>query len=155
SDRPIPREEDEYEMGGTSLVEAMDASPAAPVESDKSGLPSVIVDIGAEYASLLTRVIEGGPGSQEAFDDLVRHGEQVIQPLMAKFPGPLRVDRNRARAELPAASQCGPILELIVAIRRPALPFISVRTSSPDVEIRFWATFVLGELRYPEAANVL
>jgi hypothetical protein len=148
SDRPIPREE-VASIRPEPPPEPPDSSPPSPP------LPSVIVDIGAEYASLLTRVIDGGPGSQEAFNDLVRSGEQVLQALMARFPGPLRVDRHRARAEIPAASQCGPILELIVGIRRPALPFISVRTSSPDVEIRFWATHVLGELRYPEAANVL
>jgi hypothetical protein len=144
SDRPIPREEE----GPPFALAAVGSVP-------KSALPSVIVDINAEYASLLARVVAGGPGSQEAFNEIVRHGEQWLQPLMARFPGPLRVDRHRARADLPAASQCGPILEIIVAIRRPALPFITVRTSSPDVEIRFWATHVLGELRYPEAANVL
>ena len=98
---------------------------------------------------------QAGPGSHEAFDDLVRHGELVLQALMTRFPGPLRVDRHRARDQLPAASQCGPILEILVAIRRPSLPFISVRASSLDAEVRFWATHVLGELRYPEAATVL
>ena len=132
SDPPIPREDDE---------------PAR--------LPSVVVDVGAEYQSLLQRVIEGGRGSHECFEELVKHGEHAIQAVMARFPGPLRVDRHRARAELPAASQCGPILELVVAIRRPALPFLSGRLSSTDAEVRFWATHVLGELRYPEAATTL
>lgn len=147
SDHPIPREDDAA-PGSAPLPPSGEMEPSAP-------LPSVIVDVSAEYASLLARVIEGGQGSHEAFNELVRNGEQVLQALMARFPGPLRVDRHRARAELPAASQCGPILEIIVAIRRPSLPFVSVRSSSPDVEIRFWATHVLGELRYPEAANVL
>jgi hypothetical protein len=133
---------------GASFIDALDPSPGGP-------LPSIIVDVGAEYTSLLQRVIDGGPGSHEAFDDLVRQGEHVLQALMTKFPGPLRVDRHRARDQLPAASQCGPILEILVAIRRPALPFISVRASAIDPEIRFWATHVLGELRYPEAATVL
>jgi hypothetical protein len=117
--------------------------------------PSVIVDVAAEYGALLQRTLEGGPKSQEAFAELVRQGEHALQVLMVRFPGPLRVDRHRARAELPAASQCGPLLELIVAVRRGALPFVTVRTSSPEVEVRFWATHVLGELRYPEAANAL
>lgn len=157
SDRPIPREEQDEAMGTSTAPpsDVTDVTPLSPRAPPSSLLPSVIVDIGAEYTSLLVRVIEGGAGSHEAFNDLVRNGEQVIQALMARFPGPLRVDRHRARAEIPAASQCGPLLELIVGIRRPALPFISVRTSSPDVETRFWATHVLGELRYPEAANVL
>lgn len=149
SDRPpIPREEAADPTPGASFIDALDPSPSGP-------LPSIIVDVGAEYTSLLQRVIDGGPGSHEAFDDLVRHGEHVLQALMTKFPGPLRVDRHRARDQLPAASQCGPILEILVAIRRPALPFISVRASAVDPEIRFWATHVLGELRYPEAATVL
>jgi hypothetical protein len=90
----------------------------------------VIIDLGAEYNALLQRVIEGGPGSQEAFKELVRHGEHLLQPLMARFPGPLRIDRHRTRGDFPAASQCGAVLELIVAIRRPALPFVTVRLSS-------------------------
>ena len=149
SDRPpIPREEAADSTPGAAFIEALEATSGGP-------LPSIIVDVGAEYSSLLQRVIDGGPGSHEAFDDLVRHGEQVLQALMTKFPGPLRVDRHRARDQLPAASQCGPILEILVAIRRPSLPFISVRASALDPEVRFWATHVLGELRYPEAATVL
>jgi hypothetical protein len=141
-DPPIPREE-------------IDSDRTPPPRRSVNPLPSVMVDVAAEHKELIQRVIDGGQAGQEAFDELVRHGEQVVQAVMARFPGPLRVDRHRARAELPAASQCGPILELCVAIRRPALPFISVRTSSPDPEVRFWATHVLGELRYPEAATVL
>jgi HEAT repeat protein len=114
-----------------------------------------MVDVGAEHRELIQRAVDGGHRGQEAFDELVRNGETVIQAVMARFPGPLRVDRHRARGELPAASQCGPILELLVAIRRPALPFVSVRTSAQDPEVRFWATHVLGELRYAEAATVL
>ncbi len=144
SDRPIPREEAADSAPGVSFVQALDPTPAPP-----------LLDIEVEYTSLLQRVIDGGPGSQEAAGDLVRHGEQVLPALMSKFPGPLRVDRHRARDQLPAASQCGPILEILVAIRRPTLPFISGRVSALDPEIRFWATHVLGELRYPEAATVL
>ncbi len=158
SDRPIPREEDDTPFAGSPTGASLSGGAllsAAVEPSRPSPVPSVIVDIGAEYNSLLHRVIEGGPGSQEAFKELVRHGEHLLQPLMAKFPGPLRIDRHRTRGELPAASQCGAILELIVGIRRPALPFVTVRLSSHDPEIRFWATHVLGELRYPEAANVL
>ena len=165
SERPIRREEDDDESPcASAFVAAIEPSPSPPHRYDippRSGprsappLPSVIVDVAAEYASLLQKMLVGGAGSQEAFAELVRHGEQAVQVLMAKFPGPLRVDRHRARDQLPAASQCGPLLELLVAIRRPALPFVTTRTSSPDIEIRFWATHVLGELRYPEAANAL
>ncbi len=152
---PIPREEEDDDHPPRFATLPVPGSPGARHSTHPPGaLPSVVVDVGAEHEELIQRVIDGRRG-QEAFDQLVRHGEQLIGAVMARFPGPLRVDRHRARAELPAASQCGPILELAVAIRRPALPFVSGRTISTDPEIRFWATHVLGELRYPEAATVL
>lgn len=169
--RPIPREEDDI---GSAFISALDRSPpplpppppsestgvihARPMESARTPIPqvpSVIVDVGAEYASLLQRFMDGGPHAHDAFAELVRNGEHAAPFLMARFPGPLRVDRHRARDQLPAASQCGPVLELVVAIRRAALPFVTAKIASPDLDVRFWATHVLGELRYPEAANVL
>ncbi|APR74823.1 Hypothetical protein A7982_00169 [Minicystis rosea] len=154
ADRPIIPREDHDEPSAPEPATSVKPR-AARASVDHTTVPSVVVDVGAEYQSLLTRFIDGGRGSQEAFAELVREGEHVVSAVMARFPGPLRVDRHRARAELPAASQCGPILELVVAIRRPALPFVSVRLSSPDPEVRFWATHVLGELRYAEAASAL
>jgi len=161
--RPIPREEidEPPESPDASVVlAASEPSPSlhmVPPSSLPQGepLPSVIVDVAAEYASLIDRLVRGGSGSDEAFAELVKQGEQVLPAIVARFPGPLRVDRHRARDLLPAASQCGPILELLVAMRRTALPFVTVRTTMPDPDIRFWATHVLGELRYPEAANAV
>ncbi|MFO0758468.1 MAG: HEAT repeat domain-containing protein [Byssovorax sp.] len=158
SDRPIPREEDDAPFGGSPAASSVTGGAllAAAVEPGRpSPVPHAAGDLGTEHGALLQRLIEGGPGSQEAFKELVRNGEHLLPALMSRFPGPLRIDRHRTRGELPAASQCGAILELIVAIRRPALPFVTVRLSSHDPEVRFWATHVLGELRYPEAANVL
>jgi hypothetical protein len=141
SERPIPREDDD--------------APTRHVRADRVPLPSVVVDVSAELQTLVQRVIDGGSAGQRAYDELLRSGDHAVPAVMARFPGPLRVDRHRARGELPAASQCGPILELTVAFRRAALPFVSGRISSPDPEIRFWSAHVLGELRYPEAATAL
>ena len=158
---PLRREEEEDERDEATKLWSRSGRAAEGPVSDKvmfaadPPLPSVMVDVGAEHRELIQRAIDGGHRGQEAFDELVKNGELVIQAVMARFPGPLRVDRHRARGELPAASQCGPILELLVAIRRPALPFVSVRTSAQDPEVRFWATHLLGELRYVEAATVL
>ncbi|MEJ7733642.1 MAG: hypothetical protein WKG00_31160 [Polyangiaceae bacterium] len=159
---PIPREED-YEVSQPSpdaseflgVGETSAPRPPARTSETGGGLPSIIVDVGAEYASLLERVLTGGPASDEAFAELVRSGDQVLPAIAARFPGPLRVDRHRARDQLPAASQCGPILELLVAMRRVALPLVTMRSSGADSDQRFWATHALGELRYTEAANAV
>ncbi len=40
-------------------------------------------------------------------------------------------------------------------MRRLALPFLAVRSGDSDVEVRFWATYLLGELNYADAATAL
>lgn len=100
-------------------------------------------------------MISRAPDSGVAFLKLVERGEQALGHVMASFPGPLSVDYRRVLGDLPPASRCGPVLELIVAIGHAALPFLVARASSPDAEVRFWATHVLGELWFPEAATAL
>jgi hypothetical protein len=146
---------DASDRRGDTPIRDLEPLERAPKPSASRAPAGPSLDGGAGYAELIERIIAAGPDFDAAFRELVRGGEHVIQPIMARFPGPLRVDRHRTRAELPVASQCGPLLELVVALRRPALPFVSVRTSSTDVDIRFWATHVLGELLFPESANVL
>ncbi|WP_437299978.1 HEAT repeat domain-containing protein [Sorangium sp. So ce426] len=148
-------------------VETATAYARPPSERRAAVSPSPAGDLRAEYTSLLQHVLAGGEAGARAFAELVRNGDTAISVVAARFPGPLRVDRQRFREQLagpegaaivataPPASQCGPLLELIVAIRRPALPFMTVRSASPDPEVRLWATHVLGELTYPEAANAL
>ncbi|MGK3994631.1 hypothetical protein [Sorangium sp. So ce1024] len=140
---------------------------ARPPSERRAAASPLAGDLRAEYSSLLQHVLTGGEAGARAFAELVRNGETAVSVVAARFPGPLRVDRQRFREQLagpdgaaavaaaPPASQCGPLLDLIVAIRRPALPFMTVRSASPDPEVRFWATHVLGELPYPEAANAL
>ncbi|WP_437839732.1 hypothetical protein [Sorangium sp. So ce1153] len=143
------------------------ARPPSERRAAVSPSPAGAGDLRAEYTSLLQHVLAGGEAGARASAELVRHGDTAVSVVAARFPGPLRVERQRFREQLagpdgaagvaaaPPASQCGPLLELIVAIRRPALPFMTVRSASPDPEVRFWATHVLGELPYPEAANAL
>ena len=40
-------------------------------------------------------------------------------------------------------------------VRRLALPFLAVRSADSDVEVRFWATYLLGELNYADVAAAL
>ncbi|WP_437665819.1 hypothetical protein [Sorangium sp. So ce1182] len=143
------------------------ARPPSERRAAVSPSPTGAGELRAEYTSLLQHVLAGGEAGARAFAELVRHGDTAVSVIAARFPGPLRGERQRFREQLagpdgaagvaaaPPASQCGPLLDLIVAIRRPALPFMTVRSASPDPEVRFWATHVLGELPYPEAANAL
>ncbi len=104
---------------------------------------------------LLEHALSGGLEGEEALSELLRRAEHEFPRLIERFPGPLVVDRLRARSDLPPASECGPLLKVVVMARRAALPFMTVRSAAPDVEQRFWATHVLGELLFPEASNAI
>lgn len=108
-----------------------------------------------QYGPVLVRAMHGGLDEEEALGELAKEAEHSLAKIIAAFPGPLHVDRFRTREQLPPASECGPLLKLLVMLRRLALPFMTVRSTHPDVEQRFWATHVLGELCYAEAATAI
>src|SRR6185503_16147999 len=60
-----------------------------------------------------------------------------------------------ALGELPRPADCGPVLRIVAAMRRLALPFLAARSADSDIDVRFWATYLLGELNYADAATAL
>ena len=87
--------------------------------------------------------------------EILALGEAAIPAVFARFPGPVTVDRNQALGDLPRPADCGPVLKIVAAMRRLALPFLAVRSADTEVEVRFWATYLLGELNYADAASAL
>ncbi len=120
---------------------------AAPEE-----LPSVIVDIDQELAAIVDRVVSG-EADESAEGELLRQGERAMRVIMARFPGPVTVERERVvlTGHPARASECGPILRLVARERKVALPFVLERLSDPNPEARGWATHLLCELPYVEA----
>jgi hypothetical protein len=45
------------------------------------------------------------------------------------------------------------VIRLVASQRRTALPFVLAHVASPDVELRFWATYLLTELVYPDSID--
>jgi hypothetical protein len=115
-------------------------------------LPSVIVDLDQELATIVDRVIRG-EADESAEGELLRQGERAMRVIMARFPGPLKYERSAimSMANPPRASECGPLLRLVVRERKVALPFVLERLSDPDPDTRGWATLLLCELPYDEA----
>jgi hypothetical protein len=112
----------------------------------------VIVDVSTEYVELVDRVLAGE--DEEAETQLLRAGGYAMPAIMAKFPGPFTVDQERLDADpLPRVGECGPVLRLIASQRRTALPFVLAHVEAPDSDSRFWATYLLTELVYPDAID--
>ena len=137
---------------------AISVPPHAPPSrrAESPPVPSVIVDAEHELGALVDRVASGS-ADEQVEGELLRQGERAMSVVMARFPGPLTVERARIHTTLvpPRPSECGPILRLIVRERKAALPYVLERTSHPDAEVRGWATHVLCELPYPEAIEPL
>ncbi|HEY8041916.1 MAG TPA: hypothetical protein VIF15_19065 [Polyangiaceae bacterium] len=127
-----------------------------PRSSASTELPSVIVDIDNELASIVERIV-AGEVDENAEGELLRQGERAMRVIMARFPGPLTFERARiaTAASPPRPSECGPILRLVARERKVALPFVLQALSDPDTETRGWATHVLCELPYIEAIDPL
>ncbi|MDP8999143.1 MAG: HEAT repeat domain-containing protein, partial [Myxococcota bacterium] len=115
-------------------------------------LPSIIVDVEHELATIVDRIVDGD-ADESAEGELLRQGERAMRVIMARFPGPLTFERGRIATmpNPPRASECGPLLRLVARERRVALPFVIERLSDPDPEVRGWATHLLCELLYDDA----
>jgi hypothetical protein len=113
-------------------------------------LPSVLI-----RPELVDQVVAGGDEGDRALGEILSLGEAAIPSVFSRFPGPLVVDRTQTRGDLPRPADCGPVLRIVAAMRRLALPFLAVRSADVDPEVRFWATYLLGELHYPDAAAAL
>lgn len=132
--------------------------PPSSRSDDSSVLPSVIVDVASEYVGLVERVLAaaepGGASADDAETELLRAGGYAMPAIMARFPGPVTIERDRLEdGPLPRVAECGPVLRLVASQRRTALPFVLAHVEAPDVEKRFWATYLLTELVYPEVLD--
>jgi len=131
---------------------SMSAGPRLPPHSRRPyrDLPPVLI-----RPELVDQVVGGGERGERALGEILALGEAAIPSVFARFPGPLTVDKRQPISELPRPADCGPVLRIVAAMRRLALPFLAVRSGDAEVEVRFWATYLLGELNYADAGQAL
>lgn len=126
--------------------------PPIPRTDGSRELPSIIVDVIPEYASVVAKLLTDGGEAEES--TLLRGGESAMPAIMQHFPGPVRIDLPlESAATWPRASECGPLLRIIARQRRTALPFVLAYVEDVDAELRFWSTYLLAELAYVEAID--
>jgi HEAT repeat protein len=150
---PLPPQPEPKPMPPSEQQVSVPAHRPPSSRSDHSRvLPSVIVDVASEYVTLVERVLAGP--DEEAEADLLRAGGYAMPAIMARFPGPITMEDDRlVSGILPRVAECGPIIRLIASQRRTALPFVLSHVESQDPERRFWATYLLTELVYPDAID--
>jgi hypothetical protein len=119
-----------------------------------AALPSVIVDVDEGCGALVDLVVASGR-DEAAEAELLRRGNEALTAIMSRFPGPTVVDRARVEDGSLRASECGPVLRLIVEQRRAVVSFLLPLLGDGNPERRYWATFLITELTYPEAVDPL
>jgi hypothetical protein len=120
----------------------------------QSILPSIIVDVGVEQSRVVERLIAGDE-DEEALGEALRQGVTVVPAILSRLPGPLRASREQLLSGEVRPHAAGPLFRALVALRRTALPFVAVHSANLDRDPRMYATLVLGELAYPEAAQAI
>jgi HEAT repeat protein len=101
----------------------------------------------------LLREIEISHGSTQAHRAaaaIERMGDQAIQVLVKQFPGKLRVDHFSAAGKLPPVAEHSAVLRLLVNFGRPSVRHVLPLLSSPNDDIRFYATYIFSELVFAE-----
>jgi hypothetical protein len=148
-------EDDEYAPPPSAAIAVPPHLPPLG-RSGPAELPSIIVDMDQEIASLVDRIVAGLADESDE-GELLRQGERAMKGIMARFPGPVTFERARiaAMAVPPRASECGTLMRLVARERKVALPFVLQRLTDRDPEARGWATHLLCELPYPEAISPL
>ena len=131
--------------GSTESRTGATASPAARG-------PSVIV--AADDPDGLAQMIATGSYDEadRASESLLGLGPTGLDALLRRFPGPLRVDRRAARGgDLMPVLEHGPILRAVARFGRRAVPPLLRLLGHGSADVRFYATYLMTELAFPEA----
>jgi hypothetical protein len=90
-----------------------------------------------------------------AIDDAVERAPETLGELAKRFPGKLRVERFAVTGRPLRAAQYGGLLELTVRLGTVASELLIDRMTSPQRDVRFYATVCAAELRPRNAVFTL
>ena len=101
----------------------------------------------ADVEGLIASVERQDEHATLSADALVNMGQRAATALVARLPGPLRLDRHTLRGATPPLGEHGPLLALLARMGRNAKEALLSRLGDSSLEVRYYATLALGELR--------
>jgi HEAT repeat protein len=101
----------------------------------------------ADVDALVASVERQDEHAQLSADALVAMGQRAALALVAHLPGPLRLDRHTLRGATPPLAEHGPLLAVLQRLGRTAREALLPRLGDASLEVRYYATLALGELR--------
>ncbi|MCP4679555.1 MAG: hypothetical protein GY854_29505 [Deltaproteobacteria bacterium] len=116
---------------------------------------SVMVEMKEEIDRLVERILAPGRFDEPAAKLLVGIGDDALGKLIRHFPGPLTCDRYQKTDKLPRVGQHGSLLRTLLMFKEKAVSFVLPLFESRDSDVRFYATFMFSELKYPSVLGAL
>jgi hypothetical protein len=157
-DAPTPHiEEDRID---TKKIVRKDAEWRAPAPAERPSVPEDQLRVTAQpmrqISQLLDDIERAKEGTvDELLTDAVERAAETLGELAKRFPGQLRVERFSVAGRPLRAAQYGGLLELTVRLGSAAAELLIDRMSSPQRDIRFYATVCAAELRPRNAVFTL
>jgi hypothetical protein len=93
--------------------------------------------------------------AEDALAEAVERAPEAIRALVRRFPGKLRVDRFAVTGRPLPAAQYGGLLELVIRLGTVSGELLIEKLSSPQRDVRFYATVCASELRPRNAVFAL
>jgi len=115
----------------------------------------VVAPARAPHEDLIDALGNGGAAAQEAVEKLPTMGNEAMDALIARFPGDVALGFASSNSPLRPVSECSALLKALVGFGRDVVPAITHLLHHADSENRFYATFMLSELVFPEAIVAL
>ncbi len=132
--------------------QAIVESETVPVDADGR---AVMVNMKEEVDRLVERILTSPSFDNAACDLLLGIGEDAITKLVAHFPGPLHYDRYQQEGRLRRVGSHGPLLKALIHFGKEAVPHLLPLLDSRESDVRFYATFLFSEMKYPEVLDSL
>jgi hypothetical protein len=117
--------------------------------------PAALARPPADVEALLASVTRGDDQARHSIDMLLSLEADVVEMVVARMPGPLRLDRHALRGRTPPLADHGPLLQLLSRFGQRALDPLLRRIEDASLEVRYYATLGLGELGGPQAVRAI
>lgn len=134
-------------------------APAKEAANATGPGPKVIVEFDLSITTrsiedLVSMLDERPELANDVLNELRRRARSAIPWLFEHFPGNLRFSRTEV-SELPEVAKCSAVLQALVAIGRPVVARLAPLLVGGNEQARFFATYLLSELTYPETVSLL
>jgi len=118
--------------------------------AEKRSEPSIVVDMGLGNEALLEKLCSSGPGQEARVVSLILQvGDDILDELERRFPGPLWFNRKKPFRELPSGREVSAVSRAIIAFGNKAVPHVRSLLFSNDPEKRFYAVLLAGDVQHP------